>query len=113
MTGMRTVAETMRALVVLALIFLNFAHQPAIAASPGDVMTLVASQSFCGAPLADDEEHAPCHACRIGAGADLPPVAALPCPPIALALRLVGDPAPVAIARYAPLPAGARAPPAA
>lgn len=113
MTGMRTVAETMRALVVLALVFLNFAHQPAMAASAHDVMTVVASQSFCGAPIADDQGHAPCHACRIGSGADLPPVTPLPRPPMAIALRLDGEPVPVAVERHAPLPAGARAPPAA
>ena len=100
--------------MVLALIFLNFAHQPAIAApSAGDVMSVVASQSFCGTPIADNEGHAPCHACRIGSGADLPPVTDLPCPPMAVALRLAGEPMPVTVERHAPLPAGARAPPAA
>lgn len=114
MTGRRTFAETMRALLVLALAFLNFAHQPAMALPSGhDVMTLVASQSFCGEPVAHDNGHAPCHACRIGSGADLPPVTDLPCPPMAVALRLAGEPMPVAVERHAPLPAGARAPPAA
>ena len=112
MTGKRTFAETMRALLVLALVFLNFAHQPAIAVtSAHDV--LVASQSFCGDPVADDNGHAPCHACRIGSGADLPPVSDLPCPPLAVALRLDGEASPVAVERHAVLPAGARAPPAA
>ena len=114
MSGARTAAETLRALLVLALIFLNFAHQPAMAApSAGDVMSVVASQSFCGTPIADDEGHAPCHACRIGSGADLPPVMDLPCPPIPVAVRLEVEPAAIWIERHAPLPAGARAPPAA
>ena len=114
MSGARTAAETLRALLVLALIFLNFAHQPAIAApSAGDVMSVVASQSFCGTPIADDEGHAPCHACRIGGGADLPPVLDLPCPPMPVALRLEVEPKAIWIERHAPLPAGARAPPAA
>jgi len=114
MTRARTGTEILRALLVLALIFLNFAHQPAMAASTaGDVMTLVASQSFCGEPIADDNGHAPCHACRIGSGADLPPVMALPCPPMPVALRLEVEPEAIAIERHAPLPAGARAPPAA
>lgn len=114
MTVERTFAETMRALLVLALVFLNFAHQPAIALSSShDVMSVVASQSFCGEPIADDGEHAPCHACRIGAGADLPPVTSLRCPPMAVALRLDAEPTPVAVERHAVLPGGARAPPAA
>ena len=114
MSGARTATETLRALLVLALIFLNFAHQPAIAApSAGDVMTLVAGQSFCGEPIADDNGHAPCHACRIGSGADLPPVMNLPCPPMPVAVRVEVAPDAIAIARHAPLPAGARAPPAA
>lgn len=111
MMARRTLAETVRALLVLALVFLNFGHQPAFAApTPGDVLTVVASQSFCGAPIGD-LEHAPCHACRIGSAADLPPVTGLPCPPLPVALRLPAEPAAVALERHAPLPAGARAPP--
>jgi hypothetical protein len=114
MTGQRTLAEILRALLVLALVFLNFAHQPTFAApSAQDVLTAVASQSFCGEPIADDGEHAPCHACRIASGADLPPVTALPCPPLPVALRPDAEPVALAIQRYAPLTAGARAPPAA
>lgn len=114
MSGARTAVETLRALLVLALIFLNFAHQPAIATpSAGDVMSVAASQSFCGTPIADDQGHAPCHACRIGGGADLPPVLELPCPPMPVALRLEVEPEAIWIERHAQLPAGARAPPAA
>jgi hypothetical protein len=114
MTGQRTMMETVRALLVLALLFLNFAHQPAIALAPDhDVMSAVASQSFCGEPIADKGGHAPCHACRIGSGADLPPVTELPCPPMAVALRLDSEPVPVALERHPFVPAGARAPPAA
>lgn len=114
MTGKLTLLETVRALLVLALVFLNFAHQPALALSPDhDVMSVVASQSSCGAPITADEGHVLCHACRIGSGADLPPVAALPCPPIAVAARLHAEPAAIAVERQAPLPLGARAPPVA
>ena len=113
MTGQRTLAETMSALLVLALVFLNFAHQPAMASSSHDVMTEVAGQSFCGAPIPGDGDHPPCHACRIGSGADLPPVTALPRPPMPVTLRLDGEPVPAAVERHAVLPAGARAPPAA
>lgn len=112
MTGTRTATEVLRALCVLALLFLNFAHQPVFAAqSSHDVLSLAASQSFCGTPLADDEGHAPCHACRIGGGADLPPACDLPERPLPVAIRLTGAPAPLQIALHAPLTAGARAPP--
>ncbi|RYE82363.1 MAG: hypothetical protein EOP19_16375 [Hyphomicrobiales bacterium] len=113
MSGSRRGVEVLQALLVLALVFLNFAHQPAIAASAHDVLTVVASQSFCGSPMAGDDAHAPCHACRVGAGADLPPITALPFPPLPVALSLGINPAPLRLAHHAPLPAGARAPPVA
>ena len=72
-----------RALVVLALLFLNFAHVPATGAAPGpDILSAQATQSWCGdAPLGNtDTSHAPCHACRIGSGLDLPPAPALAAP---------------------------------
>lgn len=62
--------EICLAAMVVALTFLSFAHVPASAAdgfriTPG---------SWCGDPLAPaPADHAPCHACRIGTGADLPP----------------------------------------
>lgn len=105
--------ELVRALCVLALVFLNFAHQTAVAApTADDAMQVIASQSFCGDPVSDDDDRAPCQACRIGAGADLPPVAALPCPAARIAIRLGPEPAALVIARHDPGPAGARAPPA-
>ena len=62
--------ETLLALLVVALTFLNFGHV-AVTAS-GDVR--VTPDSWCGSPLLPDSPaHAPCHACRIGNGADLPP----------------------------------------
>lgn len=66
-------AELVRALAVLALVFLSYAHQP-VAASPldHDVLTVAVTASFCGDTPADSS-HAPCHACRVGSGADLPP----------------------------------------
>lgn len=113
MTGARTLAELLRALSVLALLFLNFAHQPAFAApSAADVLSVAASQSFCGTPISHDE-HAPCHACRIGGGADLPPPAALPAAPLPVCIRLTGSAQAFHLARVAPLQPGARAPPAA
>ena len=68
--------ETLRAFVVLALAFLSFGHGSAFAASAGDqaAVTIHAGISYCvDAP--DDEgskAHVPCHACRLGAAADLP-----------------------------------------
>ena len=114
MIGKRTGLELLRALCVLALVFLNFGHQPVFAApAPGDVLTALASQSFCGEPMADKSEHAPCHACRIGAGAALPPACEMPSGPLPVAIRLTGTPAAFVIARYDPRPLGARGPPSA
>lgn len=72
--------EFLRALCVLAVAFLNFAHQaPALAkATPVDVLAVASALSFCGdgADLPDNRAHMPCHACRLGAAADLPPTPA-------------------------------------
>jgi len=72
--------DAMRALLVLALVLFNFAHAPVSAAVGYDSALqpylLPAAAAFvdCG----DEDEdggiaHAPCHACRIGGAADLPP----------------------------------------
>ncbi|MEO7222479.1 MAG: hypothetical protein ABIY37_08400 [Devosia sp.] len=62
--------ETLVALLVVALTFLNFGHV-AVTAS-GEFR--ITPDSWCGDPLLPDSpEHSPCHACRIGSGADLPP----------------------------------------
>jgi len=114
MTGPRTVTEVVRALCVLALLFLNFAHQPAFAQQTGtDVLGVAASQSFCGAPLADDNGHAPCHACRIGSGADLPPVTGMPVPLCVVATPSYGVLATLPVASRLPGAQSARGPPAA
>jgi len=74
-TGAR-LSEIVRALCVLALFFLNFAHAPVAVASPsGSVLSAVADTGFCGSPPDSGDDHAPCHVCRIGGGADLPPPA--------------------------------------
>lgn len=66
------VRETLLALLVLALTFLNFGHTSVAFAADGHIVT--GSSSFCGNPLIPaDGDHTPCHACRIGAGAYLPP----------------------------------------
>jgi hypothetical protein len=80
MTNRLAIVEVVRALAVLALVCLNFAHAPLASASPHGGWAAVDSASYCGEPLEDGStQHAPCHACRIGGGADLPP----PCPAIA------------------------------
>lgn len=68
-------ADLVRALAVLALVFLSYAHQPVGAAQAleHDVLTAAVTASFCGDAPEDGKAHAPCHACRIGGGADLPP----------------------------------------
>jgi hypothetical protein len=87
--------ELLRACVVLALVFLSFAHAPISAsAGAGDVLTAAIDMTWCGdAPATDGTAHAPCHACRLGAGADLPPACAVPLP-----LRAVAE------VRYGALP---------
>ena len=68
--------ETLLALAVVALTFLNFGHISVNAS--GDV--LVTPDSWCGSPVAPgDVAHAPCHACRVdGAALPPPPVEASP-----------------------------------
>lgn len=68
--------ETVRALGVVALVFLNFGHAPMAVGAE-----LVASSygaSFCGGPVdpVDAPGHsdsAPCEVCLLGSGMDLPP----------------------------------------
>ena len=68
------VRDLLKALAVLALVFLSYSHQPANATHlDHDVLTAVVTADFCGDLTDDGGAHAPCHACRIGAGADLPP----------------------------------------
>lgn len=78
MTG-PMVKDAMRALLVLALVFFNFAHAP-LAATVGydrelQPYLLPSGAAFvdCGDVQDDGLAHAPCHACRVGGAADLPP----------------------------------------
>ena len=115
MVGLRHIGgDVARALVVLALVFLSFAHAP-VAAASGDVLTATMDMSWCGDALdtGTDTTHAPCHACRLGAGADLPPPAELPLAPGEVADVLYG-PLPVLALPATPLGiANARGPPSA
>lgn len=96
-------AELVRALAVLALVFLSYGHQPvAVASTHHDTLTAAVTADFCGGVPADGQTHAACHACRIGAGADLPPpgggLVHLPTPtepafpPLAVAAHVVAPP---------------------
>jgi hypothetical protein len=109
--------EAMTALLAVALLFLNFAHQaPAIAYSADLTPYLVADGAYaplCEKHPGDQAGHdTTCHLCRLGAGLDLPPppCAALSAPLTAnrIAYRNTGT-APVI--RAASPASGARAPP--
>ncbi|GLQ54406.1 hypothetical protein GCM10010862_16650 [Devosia nitrariae] len=69
----------MQALLVLALVLFNFAHAPVSSAVGYDTQLqpylLPAGAAFvdCGDVEDDGPAHAPCHACRIGGAANLPP----------------------------------------
>jgi hypothetical protein len=85
--------EMLLALLVVALTFLNYGHVAVSAA--GDFK--FTPDSWCGDPLAPGSaDHPPCHACRIGNGADLPPPPASIEPVTFIALP---------VAYFAPLPA--------
>lgn len=107
------IIELVRALAVLALICLNFVHAPLASAGPYGGWTGIDAGDYCGDPLEDDDQaHAPCHACRIGGGADLPPACRILPPRLsegALAYAAVASF--VRDARY-PGPVSARGPPA-
>lgn len=90
------VREALLALVVLAVVFLNFGHGSVTIAADGHVT--VTSISVCGDPIhaPGDLDHSPCHACRIGNGADLPapPLGAEPVAFVALAVVYSATPEP-------------------
>lgn len=82
--------ELLHALVVLALIFLSFAHTPVAAAPAGqDTLTAALDMSYCGDTPDDPRAHAPCHACRIG-GAALPPPCDIAVPVVVVAAVAYG-----------------------
>jgi len=86
LTARNMAIDVLRAALVLALVFLSFAHTPVATAGHHDILTSVVDASWCGdAPNEDGKAHAPCHACRIGAGADLPPPCDVPLAAVAVA----------------------------
>lgn len=64
-------AEVGKAVAVLALVFLSFAHQPIDIAVAEDGAWTFAEITYCGGEPDQDGGHSPCHACRFGI-ADLP-----------------------------------------
>ena len=73
----RLLQETLLALLVLALTFLNFGHTSAVFAAGGRVV--ITATSVCGDPLSTSAgDHFACHACR-------PAAAVLPPPPAGVA----------------------------
>jgi hypothetical protein len=91
------IGDLLRALSVLALVFLSFAHQPVAVSVAAPLSVAALSDSYCGEhPAAPSEKsHPRCEACRIGAGFDLvPPAPALAAPHSILS---VCGPIPVAL----------------
>lgn len=79
--------ELTRALLVLALILFNLAHQPTPTVAYDGFSFISAASVYCGSPSSDDQlGHSPCHACRIGGDAVLPPP---PCDAVPVSLDAV------------------------
>lgn len=114
MTTMRDIfGEAVKALAVLALVFLSFAHQPVAVASADDGFAFsLADLSYCGSSGDGTGDHAPCHACRAGM-AGLPPA---PCvaEPAHVQLAIIDFPRAAGPAGpgHQYFPASPRAPPA-
>lgn len=115
------IAESVKALVVLALLFLSFGHKPiepsyTNGAALG-IYTLADGTVpiFCGqaGPAGDQGDHSPCHACRVG-NVILPPAPCTVEPAFASAdFVTYAPPVPRFFATASTIPLGARAPPAA
>jgi len=85
--------EALLALLVLGLVFLNFGHSNRVFAAEGRIV--VTTAATCGNPFVPaDGDHSPCHVCRIGVAADLPPPPALVEQVVFIAAPVVYPPAP-------------------
>jgi hypothetical protein len=108
-TARSVMAEVVRALAVLALVFLSFA-QPAVAAegAHGDHT----GYDWCGTPPDNPGDHSPCHACRANPVV-LPTAPAEAGPAFAVAGRCLNLPIQgLNVSNPARTPANPRAPPA-
>lgn len=111
--------ELMRALCVLAVVFLNFGHAQATPIGyTSDLTAYVLSDGalagYCLQTGQDNPQahHTPCHACRIGGSADLPAPPALGLPVFfAVAQTAYGEQPRAVLAPSQPHIRGARAPP--
>lgn len=105
--------EIVRALAVLALVFLTFAHLPgSTVAATQDTVTAAVVSSFCGDAPGDSRAHAPCHACRVGGiGLPPPPCAAILAPVDTDRIGYFSAPAAIAAVERA-VSASPRGPPA-
>ncbi|MEO5805877.1 hypothetical protein [Devosia sp.] len=102
------IGEVVRALCVLALLFLNFGHAQAVqVAYTTDLTPYVLSDQavaiVCQQTGQDNPElhHQPCHACRIGGSADLPPAPCLALPAFVMVAAAAHAPAPQPVGRVA------------
>lgn len=104
-------AELARALCVLGLVFLSFAHAP-VSVAGGDPG--IGALSFCGDPIdGSGGDAAPCQACRLGQGLDLPPPpASISCARVAVGAALLPARATAMWINLAWMPAAPRGPPA-
>ena len=82
------IRDTLLALLVLGLTFLNFGHTNIAFAAGGRLV--VTTTSVCGNPfLPASGDHAPCHACRNDIFADLPPPAPVVVPVVFVSAAVV------------------------
>lgn len=93
MTLARAIAgETIRALLVLALIFLNFGHGALGSDGVSGIVALdtgvLCGESTPGTPALGDE---PCPACRIASGIALPPAPCVIAPAFGLVAKVAFD----------------------
>ena len=104
--------DVVRALCVVALVFLNFGHVPL--AVGGESVAVAAAHSFCGHPIdgPGSGKQGECQACRLGASAALPsPPCAVLAPEVAHQVHYVPH-RPAIVLRAVWRSAAQRAPPA-
>jgi hypothetical protein len=102
--------EVLLALLVLTLTMFNFGHSNFAIATGGHFVVI--GSSFCGDPMVPaSADHAPCHACRIGGGADLAPPPVVTTPVFVVVCAHFADSRPQIETASRLSPANPRAPP--